>query len=187
MDARHDAHDPGRRDSFGTLSLGELWQLTNRPQPVYAPAVRAACLALLVFYAITAVVRHMPGQPLVLGLRAAVLAYALMLKLKEIVHNLVSNALKFTEHGEVRVRVGGADAGICIDVEDTGSGIPLEAQAQIFEMFERLESSRAGGVGLGLYIVKNLVQLMGGTVSLASQPGRGSRFTVRLPLAVEAG
>lgn len=107
------------------------------------------------------------------------------LKLKEIVHNLVSNALKFTRQGEVVVRIGCEAQQIRVDVEDTGSGIPREAQARIFEMFERVEMAqepRAAGVGLGLYIVKSLVQMMGGTIALASEPGRGSRFTVWLPL-----
>jgi signal transduction histidine kinase len=109
------------------------------------------------------------------------------LKLKEIVHNLVSNALKFTERGEVVVRVGREGTRVRIDVEDTGSGIPPEAQTQIFEMFERLETDRGtGGAGLGLYIVKNLVQLMGGTVTLASEPGHGSRFTVWLPIGIDS-
>lgn len=106
------------------------------------------------------------------------------LKVKEIVHNLVSNALKFTREGEVIVRLGGDDRQLRIDVEDTGSGIPREAQARIFEMFERVETAqapRAPGAGLGLYIVKNLVQMMGGTLAVNSEPGRGSRFTVWLP------
>jgi signal transduction histidine kinase len=107
------------------------------------------------------------------------------LKVKEIVHNLVSNALKFTERGTVTVRVGCEGARLRIDVEDTGAGIPPSGRDRIFEMFERLEpanGSRAGGVGLGLYIVRNLVQLMQGTVTLASELGQGSRFTVWLPL-----
>lgn len=110
------------------------------------------------------------------------------LKVKEIVHNLVSNALKFTEQGEVAVRIGREGDELRIDVEDTGSGIPREAQARLFEMFERLETKhgpRAPGVGLGLYIVKSLVQMMGGIVTLTSVPGRGSRFTVRLPIGRE--
>ena len=110
------------------------------------------------------------------------------LKVKEVVHNLVSNALKFTEQGEVAVRIAREGERLRIDVEDTGSGIPPEAQARLFEMFERLETKhgpRAPGAGLGLYIVKSLVQLMGGTVTLTSVPGRGSRFTVLLPIGRE--
>ncbi len=111
------------------------------------------------------------------------------LKMKEIVHNLVSNALKFTEQGEVVVRIVREGQQVRVDIEDTGSGIPHEAQARIFEMFERLETNgpRAPGVGLGLYIVKSLVRMMGGTIALTSEPGRGSRFTVRIPMATDPG
>jgi signal transduction histidine kinase len=108
------------------------------------------------------------------------------LKVKEIMHNLISNALKFTQQGRIVVRVHHADARICIEVEDTGSGIPREAQARIFDMFERVESAAGprAGVGLGLYIVKSLAQMMGGTVTLSSDPGRGSHFTVSLPTSL---
>lgn len=108
------------------------------------------------------------------------------LKAKEIVHNLVSNALKFTAQGTVVVRIARDGRQVRFEVEDSGSGIPREAQARIFEMFERVETSqgpRLPGVGLGLYIVKSLVQMMGGSVALSSEPGRGSRFTVLLPIA----
>ena len=110
------------------------------------------------------------------------------LKVKEIVHNLTSNALKFTERGEVVVRIGSDDHQVRVDVEDTGTGIPRDAQARIFEMFERVEpvnGPRAPGVGLGLYIVRSLVRMMGGAVTLASEPGRGSCFTVLLPIGGE--
>jgi signal transduction histidine kinase len=110
------------------------------------------------------------------------------LKAKEIVHNLVSNALKFTEQGAVTVRIGRDGRQVRVEVEDTGGGIPREAQARIFEMFERVETAqgpRLPGVGLGLYIVKSLVQMMGGSVILSSELGRGSRFTVWLPIGTE--
>jgi len=106
------------------------------------------------------------------------------LKVKEILHNLVSNALKFTGRGAVTVRIGRAGDRVRMDVEDTGCGIPLEAQSRIFEMFERVDGDAArcaSGVGLGLYIVKSFVQMMGGTVTVSSTSGRGSCFTVVLP------
>jgi signal transduction histidine kinase len=109
------------------------------------------------------------------------------LKVKEIVHNLVSNALKFTERGEVVVSFRRAgEAEVQIEVADTGPGIPSESQARIFEMFERGGPAEAGpgGVGLGLYIVKGLVGLMDGTIRLSSALGVGSRFSVRLPLCL---
>jgi signal transduction histidine kinase len=107
------------------------------------------------------------------------------LRTKEIVHNLVSNALKFTERGEVVVRIAREGPQVRVDVHDTGPGIPPHAQQRVFEMFERLETPgapRVAGVGLGLYIVRGLVQMMGGTIALSSEPGRGSCFTVRLPI-----
>jgi signal transduction histidine kinase len=110
------------------------------------------------------------------------------LKVKEIVTNLVSNALKFTPRGEVRVRLGREADALSVAVEDTGLGIPPEAHARIFEMFERVEAAdavRPPGVGLGLYIVNRLVRLMGGTIEVESAPRRGSRFTVRLPLQLD--
>lgn len=110
------------------------------------------------------------------------------LKLKEIIQNLISNALKYTDIGKVSVRVGRDGPRLQIDVADTGRGIPAEAQARIFEMFERVESvhdSPPPGIGLGLYIVKNLVDLMDGTIHLVSRPGEGSWFTVRLGLRLD--
>jgi signal transduction histidine kinase len=104
------------------------------------------------------------------------------LKLKEIVQNLVSNALKFTREGEVT----GTDRDrLRLAVRDTGPGISRAAQATIFDMFERVEAGgtahRPPGVGLGLYIVRSLVELMGGTIAVESAPGAGTCFTVLLP------
>ena len=109
------------------------------------------------------------------------------LKLKEIVQNLVSNSLKFTHEGGVTVQARSDEGTLCIRVADTGCGIPADAQERIFEMFERVESNgapRPNGVGLGLYITRNLVGLMNGTIRVESNPGRGTCFTVRLPLAL---
>lgn len=111
------------------------------------------------------------------------------LKLKEIFQNLISNALKYTDAGRVMVRVKRHDDQLHIEVEDTGRGIPNEAQARIFEMFERVETvndSPPPGIGLGLYIVKNLVDLMNGTIHLVSRPGEGSCFTVSLGVRLDA-
>jgi signal transduction histidine kinase len=110
------------------------------------------------------------------------------LKLKEIIQNLVSNALKFTPAGEVHVSLASDDEQVRIVVKDTGIGIAPEAQGRIFDMFERVESTdgrRPPGVGLGLYIVHRLVHLMQGSIEVESAPGRGSSFIVRLPLRLE--
>jgi signal transduction histidine kinase len=110
------------------------------------------------------------------------------LKLKEIVQNLVSNALKFTREGEVTIDVAGDAALLTIRVRDTGPGIDPASHARIFEMFERVESDgtadRPPGVGLGLYIVQSLVALMSGTIAVESAPG-ATTFTVRIPVRPE--
>ena len=109
-------------------------------------------------------------------------------RLAQIVANLVSNGLKFTKNGFVRVAVGlDPDAprkpgalSLRFDVSDDGIGIPTDKQARIFDYFTQLDASLnrgAGGTGLGLSISKNLVNLMGGRIWVASDPGRGSTFS----------
>ena len=110
------------------------------------------------------------------------------LKVKEIVHNLVSNALKFAPAGTVNVRATDAAGRLRIDVDDSGPGISASDQERIFGLFERGNGGAvdtAAGAGLGLYIVKSLAQLMGGEVALTSAPGQGARFTVWLPIRIE--
>lgn len=106
------------------------------------------------------------------------------MKLKVVVKNLVSNALKFTPTGTVTVR-GRTDAqGTEIAVEDTGIGIEEQQLGVIFEAFQQVDGSasrRHGGAGLGLYIVRRLVELLGGSITVESEPGRGSTFRVWLP------
>ena len=114
-------------------------------------------------------------------------------RLRQIVVNLVGNALKFTEQGEVTLEVvrlshTERDAELHFIVADTGIGIPPEKQAVIFEMFEQADASttrRHGGTGLGLAIAQRLVRLMDGRIWVESEPGRGSRFhfAVRMELA----
>jgi signal transduction histidine kinase len=107
-------------------------------------------------------------------------------RLHQIVVNLVNNALKFTEEGGIHVCLHRPDADHwAIDVTDTGAGIPKEAQAYIFEPFRQVDGSETRthkGVGLGLSIVKQLTELMGGEITIESEVGQGSTFTVVLPL-----
>lgn len=110
---------------------------------------------------------------------------------RQIVANLISNALKFTENGSVEVKLqelpsaqDGART-IRIAVKDTGIGVPPEAQERIFEQFAQADATtttRFGGTGLGLAIVKNLTEAVGGTISLQSEEGEGSEFTVEFPV-----
>ena len=108
-------------------------------------------------------------------------------KVRRILMNLVSNAIKFTPEGgsvEMRVTYEGRPRQVRIDVEDTGIGIPADKQQLVFERFTQENMStvrRYGGSGLGLSLVKDLVAMLGGTVSLVSAPGEGSTFTVCLP------
>ncbi len=98
--------------------------------------------------------------------------------------NLLSNAVKFTHEGSITLSTGYADGTFTLTVEDTGTGMSKEQQTRIFAPFERLGNAvTEDGFGLGLAIVHDTVKLMGGGISLESEPGRGSRFTVTLPLA----
>jgi signal transduction histidine kinase/CheY-like chemotaxis protein len=109
-------------------------------------------------------------------------------RLNQIMLNLISNAIKFTEQGEVNISVTAIkqtdnDVVIGFAVKDTGIGIPIEKQEKIFEIFEQATTStvrKFGGTGLGLSIVKQLVELQGGKITVKSQPGEGSEFSFRL-------
>jgi signal transduction histidine kinase/CheY-like chemotaxis protein len=106
-------------------------------------------------------------------------------KLKQIIINLLSNALKFTEEGEVRLSAALEDSDLKIAVCDTGIGIPSDAIKYIFDEFRQVDGSstrRHGGTGLGLSISKKLAHLLGGTIDVSSAEGEGSTFTVTLPL-----
>src|SRR5206468_170243 len=112
-------------------------------------------------------------------------------KLQEIVHNLVDNAVKFTEVGRITLvqRAGSDSSRVVIEVGDTGPGIPAEDLDTIFDAFHQVgESStrRTNGVGLGLSIVKQLANALGGTVSVTSRIGEGSTFRIDVPCCLRA-
>jgi CheY-like chemotaxis protein/anti-sigma regulatory factor (Ser/Thr protein kinase) len=107
-------------------------------------------------------------------------------RVRQILHNLVGNAVKFTERGSVKIRIAHDGEALVLQVADSGVGIPVDRQAGLFDRFVQADASttrRFGGTGLGLAICRELAELMGGTIHLASEVGRGSAFTVRLPLA----
>lgn len=106
-------------------------------------------------------------------------------RIRQVLRNLVDNALKFTRRGAVRIEVTRARGALVTSVVDTGIGVRAEDRARVFEMFSQIDTShsrRHGGSGLGLAISKRLCERMGGTIGVESAPGRGSRFWFRLPL-----
>ncbi|MBD8882024.1 response regulator [Rhodanobacter sp. 7MK24] len=104
-------------------------------------------------------------------------------RIKQVLLNLVGNALKFTEHGSITLRATRSGDDLLFSVSDTGPGIPGSSQARLFQRFEQEDSpQRRAGSGLGLAICRELVEMMGGSIELQSRLGHGSTFLVRLPL-----
>lgn len=106
--------------------------------------------------------------------------------LTKILTNLVSNAIKFTDTGQVDLAISAQDSKLVINVKDTGIGIPSHMQEIIFDKFRQVDATskrKAGGSGLGLNIVQQYLQSMGGSISVASNTGEGSTFTAKIPLS----
>jgi two-component system sensor histidine kinase BarA len=148
----------------------DLSDLLNQLKTEYAEALKGTGVEL---------VWRCPSEPLRVVTDVA--------KLKQILHNVINNAVKFTDQGSIAVsaRVSGtANKQIELRVADTGVGISHEKQQVIFEKFRQADSSETrlyGGVGLGLYIAKQLTELLGGRIEVESEVGKGAVFTVTLP------
>jgi signal transduction histidine kinase len=112
-------------------------------------------------------------------------------RIGQVLRNLLANALTYTAPGGwIGVRACVVKEGVCIEVRDTGCGIAAEHLPNVFERFYRVDASRAretGGAGIGLAVVKQLVEAHGGSVSVMSEPAKGSCFAVTLPYAREPG
>jgi signal transduction histidine kinase len=115
------------------------------------------------------------------------------MRLRQALLNLLSNANKFTDHGTITIdaRQGQEDdrAWVTIAVADTGIGMTAEQMGKLFQEFSQADASttrKYGGTGLGLAISKRFCQMMGGDITVESEPGKGSVFTVRLPASAEA-
>ena len=109
-------------------------------------------------------------------------------RLTQVLLNLVGNAIKFTDAGEVRVSATTVNTHFAVSVADTGRGIPKEHQARIFEQFHQVDSSNTkakGGTGLGLAIAKQIVEMHGGRIWVESTPRKGSNFQMKLPIRAE--
>lgn len=170
------------------LSKLEAGKVTLDPQPLDLREAMEDVAALLAPRAgmkgVDFILWWTPGTP------EGVLADGL--RLRQMVTNLVGNAIKFTDHGRVEVDVsaevlGPETARFRIAVEDTGIGIAADKLDRIFGRYEQAEAGTAaqfGGSGLGLSIVRQLAELMGGSVGVESTPGAGSRFTIEVPLVL---
>ena len=160
----------------------EAGQMTFRAEPVDASELGRSCL------------RMFEGQALGKGLQLRMvddLPAGARLELdpdrmRQVLLNLLSNAVKFTERGSVTLRMAldATKRTLRIDVCDTGRGIPADRQAGVFDRFSQAhqEERRYGGTGLGLAICRSIVEGVGGTISVASEVGSGSRFTVTIPI-----
>jgi PAS domain S-box-containing protein len=196
-DARQLTHSIGRAtetlrmvlDDILDYSKIEVGRLEIEPRPLQVAEIAEDLLALFGPEAgakgISLVVDADPDFPQYVSVDG--------LRVRQVLTNLVGNAVKFTTTGEVRVRaqlepaVPGAPTQVRIEVSDTGIGIPPEAHGRLFQPFSQAHTSTArefGGTGLGLSIAKRLVELMGGALGFESVPGRGSTFWFVLPVEI---
>jgi len=162
------------------LTLSELER--GKTPPPQLVSIRAALESALRTVEANAVARNVR---LTRGTIADVRIMTHELRLEQVFVNLLDNAVKFNRpHGEVRVEVQSSDKSACITIADTGIGIPSEDLPRIFERFYRVDKARSremGGTGLGLSIVKHGVEQMGGSVTVDSRLGEGTKFTVTIP------
>jgi len=110
-------------------------------------------------------------------------------RIRQVLLKLLTNAAKFTDHGSITLRAWSADRQVFVSVVDTGRGIPVEDQQRVFERFERgvdQDGLHANGIGLGLSLTKEFVEMHGGQIWVQSEPGEGSVFTFSLPLESDA-
>jgi signal transduction histidine kinase len=168
-------------NSILDLSKIEAGQMEIETQPFdLAEAVRATSEPFATLAAEKGLGFHVDLDPAAAGLWSGD-----ALRLRQVLSNLASNAVKFTEVGRVTLGVTRTRAGVRFEVADTGLGIPRERHAEVFAKFSQIDASstrKFGGAGLGLAICRELVGLMGGELTLDSEPGRGSVFAFELPL-----
>jgi len=158
----------------------DLVELVHEALAMFTQEAERKSLKLAAEFSPDSMVRGVRGDPL---------------RLRQVLANLVGNAIKFTKVGEVVVRVqsdaaSDTDVGIRLSVEDTGIGISAEAHDRIFEKFAQSDNSTTreyGGTGLGLAICGRLLKLMGGSIRVESTPGQGARFIVDLRLPKSLG
>jgi signal transduction histidine kinase len=109
-------------------------------------------------------------------------------RLTQVLINLVGNAIKFTDAGEVAIRAEANNGAFFVSVRDTGPGISADDQIKLFQEFQQADNAitkKKGGTGLGLAISKRIIEMHGGKIWVESEPGQGSTFTFTLPVIVE--
>ena len=109
-------------------------------------------------------------------------------KLTQVLLNLTGNAIKFTDAGEVAIKVAAANGSFSVAIKDTGPGITEADQAKLFQQFQQADNSitkSKGGTGLGLAISKRIIELHGGSITVQSTIGQGSTFAFTLPIKVD--
>ena len=167
------------------LSKIEVWKLslTLELMPIHPLIESAAALSrsLAVKRGITLSVSLSPDLPLVL---------ADPVRMKQVFYNLLSNAIKFTpKGGSVWLTASAGESSVCISVGDTGIGIRAENLPRLFQefvQFDTVPGEKPEGAGLGLALSKRLVEMHGGSITVRSEVGRGSTFTVTIPLKKQA-
>lgn len=163
------------------LSKIEAGAMTLQPEPQDLPELLQATVD---FFALTAASKGL-ALSLHIDPQAPQTLVCDGLRLKQILNNLLSNALKFTAQGSVQLTVEVVAGEVAFHVADTGPGIPEDMQEAVFEKFRQGHarvSYEHGGTGLGLALARSLAELMGGRLTVQSVPGQGSRFTLYLPL-----
>jgi two-component system sensor histidine kinase RpfC len=199
--------DAEQRDMLATMRfsaqtllglINDLLDLSKLEAGKLKPAIESFALHELLGGVVALLKPQAEAKNLVLtlsvDLRLPPVYRGLPLQLRQVLVNLVANAIKFTARGRISLSasyLGQEDAKLrlALAVKDEGVGIPPEAQSRIFEVFAQADETvprRFGGTGLGLAICKQLVELMGGTISVSSEAGRGSTFTVELMLEPDA-
>ncbi len=170
-------------DDLLLVTRAESGRLVLSPGPTAVAKVVADVVELFSLVAtqkgLTLTTRLEPGVPELVLLDG--------IRWRQAVTNLVSNAVKFTERGEVVVRLRAVDGRLLLEVKDQGPGIAPEVQARLFRPFEQADASttrRFGGSGLGLALSRQLIEAMGGTLTVRSELGKGSEFVIDLPLVV---
>ncbi|WP_447978411.1 ATP-binding protein [Candidatus Nitrospira bockiana] len=192
QDTRQLAESGLRNTSRLLFLINELLDLAKFDSGQAAPRKRCIDFAALVRSVVTNFDSSQPRRIHLKGLGEPVALEADARQMKKVLFNLLSNAFKFSDpdRGQVWIRLTAGDSTVELEIEDNGIGIPRDQLGRIFDRFTQVEGSatrRYEGSGIGLALVKDIVTMHGGTITVDSDLGRGSTFTVRLPRGAVGG